>query len=62
MRGIVGLMAKCEVCGNDYHLAFEVTTAGHTDGGNGKNPVDRVGLADAPLSVRCGGSCDVDTK
>jgi hypothetical protein len=23
-------VAKCEVCGNDYHLAFEVITAGHT--------------------------------
>lgn len=23
-------MARCEVCGNDYHLAFEVTTAGET--------------------------------
>ena len=23
-------MAKCEVCGNDYHLSFEVTTAGET--------------------------------
>ena len=21
-------MAKCEVCGNDYHLSFEVITAG----------------------------------
>ena len=21
-------MAKCEVCGNDYHLSFEVVTAG----------------------------------
>lgn len=21
-------MAKCEVCGNEYHLAFEVTAAG----------------------------------
>jgi len=23
-------MAKCEVCGNDYHLAFEVTAEGRT--------------------------------
>lgn len=23
-------MAQCEVCGNDYYLAFEVTTAGVT--------------------------------
>ena len=23
-------MAKCEVCGNDYHLSFEITTAGAT--------------------------------
>ena len=23
-------MAKCEVCGNDYHLSFEVTAAGKT--------------------------------
>ena len=23
-------MAKCEVCGNDYHLSFEVVTAGVT--------------------------------
>ena len=22
-------MAKCEVCGNDYHLSFEVIAAGH---------------------------------
>ncbi|MFP4623058.1 MAG: hypothetical protein ACOCVZ_03905 [Gemmatimonadota bacterium] len=22
-------MAKCEVCGNDYEMAFEVTAAGH---------------------------------
>ena len=22
-------MAKCEVCGNDYHLAFEVNAAGN---------------------------------
>lgn len=22
-------MAKCEVCGNDYYLSFEVTTAGN---------------------------------
>jgi hypothetical protein len=22
-------MATCEVCGNDYHLSFEVTAAGH---------------------------------
>lgn len=22
-------MARCEVCGNDYHLAFEVVAAGH---------------------------------
>jgi hypothetical protein len=23
-------MAKCEVCGNDYYLSFEVVTAGET--------------------------------
>jgi hypothetical protein len=23
-------MATCEVCGNDYHLAFQVVAAGHT--------------------------------
>ena len=23
-------MAVCEVCGNDYHMAFQVTAAGHT--------------------------------
>lgn len=23
-------MAKCEVCGNDYHLSFEVIAAGQT--------------------------------
>ena len=23
-------MARCEVCGNDYHLAFQVIAAGHT--------------------------------
>lgn len=23
-------MAKCEVCGNEYHLSFEVVTAGVT--------------------------------
>lgn len=23
-------MARCEVCGNDYYLAFEVRTAGNT--------------------------------
>jgi Rieske Fe-S protein len=23
-------MAKCEVCGNDYYMAFEVTAAGAT--------------------------------
>ena len=23
-------MAKCEVCGNDYYLSFEVITAGNT--------------------------------
>jgi len=23
-------MAKCEVCGNDYYLSFEVITAGRT--------------------------------
>ena len=23
-------MAKCEVCGNEYHLAFQVVTAGVT--------------------------------
>jgi hypothetical protein len=23
-------MAKCEVCGNDYHLSFEIITAGQT--------------------------------
>ena len=23
-------MARCEVCGNDYELAFQVTTAGQT--------------------------------
>jgi hypothetical protein len=23
-------MSKCEVCGNDYELAFQVITAGHT--------------------------------
>lgn len=23
-------MAKCEVCGNDYHLAFQVVTASET--------------------------------
>ena len=23
-------MARCEVCGNDYHLAFQVTAAGVT--------------------------------
>ena len=23
-------MAKCEVCGNDYHLAFEVIVAGRS--------------------------------
>jgi hypothetical protein len=23
-------MAKCEVCGNDYHRSFEVTQAGRT--------------------------------
>lgn len=23
-------MAQCEVCGNDYHLAFQVITAGQT--------------------------------
>jgi hypothetical protein len=23
-------MAKCEVCGNDYYLSFEVVTAGVT--------------------------------
>lgn len=22
-------MAKCEVCGNDYHMSFEVIAAGH---------------------------------
>lgn len=22
-------MARCEVCGNDYYLSFEVITAGH---------------------------------
>lgn len=22
-------MAQCEVCGNDYHMAFEVITAGY---------------------------------
>src|SRR5687768_4768468 len=25
-----GAMAKCEVCGNDYYLSFEVITAGRT--------------------------------
>jgi hypothetical protein len=25
----VTIMATCEVCGNDYHLAFEVVAAGH---------------------------------
>jgi hypothetical protein len=24
-----GTMAKCEVCGNDYYLSFEVVTAGN---------------------------------
>lgn len=23
-------MAKCEVCGNDYHMSFEVVAQGHT--------------------------------
>ena len=23
-------MARCEVCGNDYHLSFQVVTAGQT--------------------------------
>lgn len=23
-------MARCEVCGNDYYMSFEVTTAGDT--------------------------------
>jgi hypothetical protein len=23
-------MAVCEICGNDYHMAFQVTAAGHT--------------------------------
>lgn len=25
-----GEMARCEVCGNDYYLSFEVVAAGHT--------------------------------
>jgi hypothetical protein len=24
------IMAVCEVCGNDYHMAFQVVAAGHT--------------------------------
>jgi phage terminase large subunit GpA-like protein len=23
-------MAVCEICGNDYHMSFQVTAAGHT--------------------------------
>jgi hypothetical protein len=25
-----GSMARCEVCGNDYYLSFQVVAAGHT--------------------------------
>jgi hypothetical protein len=29
-RSEEGTMAVCEVCGNDYHLSFQVTAAGYS--------------------------------
>ena len=44
-------MAKCEVCGNDYYLAFEVITAGN------KHVFDSFKCAIhklAPVCAQCG--------
>ena len=41
-------MAKCEVCGNDYHLAFEVLAAGE------RHVFDSFECAIHRLAPRCG--------
>lgn len=40
-------MAKCEVCGNDYHLAFEVLAAGE------RHVFDSLECAIHRLAPRC---------